>query len=223
MIDLHSHILHSVDDGSGSLEESHALVKELSLLGFLELIPTPHRHHLFYNVQPAEAAARIAELASSMVNRFSFEYMYHAGSLEDLPDLHELAQMASGWRVALIEFLPVMSRKADVEKAVYQLNVAGIAPLIAHIERYALPDEFWLELKSRYKVFYQICVRTLSRRFFDAKRNQVLRFLDFDIVDNAATDIHKIDQIRETEQGINYLVKHVPETWKNLFSLGFAG
>ena len=42
MIDLHSHILPNIDDGSKSLEESIAIIKQAVSNGVTDIIVTPH-------------------------------------------------------------------------------------------------------------------------------------------------------------------------------------
>ena len=42
MIDIHSHLLFNVDDGSRSIEESIELLKKMKNVGFDNVIITPH-------------------------------------------------------------------------------------------------------------------------------------------------------------------------------------
>lgn len=223
MIDIHSHLLHRLDDGPESVEESRECLRILAELGFDEIIPTPHRFHMLYSPAPEEAADRIAEIGSLLVRRFSFEYMYGNDLLESSSDLFELATTPSGWKVLLVEFLPLMSRKNDIEQAVFSLNLKGIAPLIAHIERYNMPDEIWRELKKRYSLYYQISLKTLSHGFFDNKRNQIIRLLDAELIDNAATDLHRLAKLPQIEQGLDFLRRKYPEQIERLFALSFEG
>jgi len=223
MIDVHSHILHQLDDGPDSVEESRACLSILADMGFTEIIPTPHRFHMLYNPSPDEVSDRISEIKSSLIQRFSFEYLFSTEVTETRGDINELTVTPKGWKVLLIEFLPLMSRKSDIEQALFTLNMHGIAPLIAHIERYGLTDEFWKEIKKRYAVFYQVSLKTLSARFFDAKRNQIIRLLDLGLIDNAATDLHRLAKIEQIEQGLEFLRKKFPSQIERLFSLSFEG
>lgn len=223
MIDPHSHILHQLYGGPESIEESRECLRILAEFSFEELIPTPLRFHMLYDPQPEDVADRVAEIGSLLIRRFSFEYMYAHDLVERQFDAFELSTTASGWKVLLVEFLPFMSRKNDIEQAVFSLNMKGIAPLIAHIERYSMPDEFWAELKKKYAVYYQISLKTLSNRFFDNKRNQIIRLLDAGLIDNAATDLHRLAKIQQIEQGLNYLHKKYSKQIARLFSLSFEG
>ena len=41
-IDIHSHILPNIDDGSKSIQETSSLLEEMALLGINKCIATPH-------------------------------------------------------------------------------------------------------------------------------------------------------------------------------------
>ena len=42
MIDIHSHLLYGIDDGSKSLEDSVRIISDLSKIGYTDIILTPH-------------------------------------------------------------------------------------------------------------------------------------------------------------------------------------
>ena len=42
MIDMHSHLLFSIDDGSKSIDESIKILKNLAEVGYTDIILTPH-------------------------------------------------------------------------------------------------------------------------------------------------------------------------------------
>ena len=47
-VDLHSHFIPGVDDGSKSFEESVGIIKQLADLGYRKVITTPHIQADFY-------------------------------------------------------------------------------------------------------------------------------------------------------------------------------
>ena len=49
LVDIHSHVLPGLDDGSKSLEQSLQLVKGLSDFGYTKLIATPHISEIYPN------------------------------------------------------------------------------------------------------------------------------------------------------------------------------
>jgi len=218
MIDLHSHLLFGLDDGPESVDESLEIIKYLSSFGFTELVPTPHKFHSLFNPGSAEVAEKIYDLKRSIVKRFSFEYNCIVNSIKELTDHHEICRTSDGSKVILVEYASGIVRRSDIEKSVQSLNNAGFVPLMAHIERYFKKDEFWIELKKKYKVFYQGSIRTLAKPNFNIKKKQLVRLMNSDMIDNLATDIHKASQLVKIEKGLDFIHKVFRNYEKNLFT-----
>lgn len=218
MIDLHSHVLPNIDDGPKTPEESVECIKALGSLGFTELIPTPHRYHIFYNPKEKDIRKSIAELDSPLIKRFSFEYTYNEGIIKKTKNLHELYVSPKNRRIILVEFHPFRAGKKDIEKAVFSLNAMNVHPLLAHVERYGHPDEFWKNLREKYRVFLQIGLKSFSSSIFNSNRHQMMRLLGKGIVDNAATDLHNIKQLLNVEKALKIISEKFPDRKSRLFS-----
>ncbi len=218
MIDLHSHVLPNIDDGPKTSEESLECIQGLEHLGFTEIVPTPHRYHIFYNPQEEDVRKSVAELESPLIKRFSFEYTYNEGIIKKTENLHELYVFPKNRRVILVEFHPFRAGKKDIEKAVFSLNAMNVHPLLAHIERYGHSDEFWENLRQKYKVFLQIGLKSFSSSIFNSSRRQIMRLLEKGIVDNAATDIHNIKQLSNVEKALKTISEKFPDRKSRLFS-----
>lgn len=50
MIDIHSHLIPRIDDGSKSFEETFAMIEEASRVGFTDIIATSHYMEDAYEV-----------------------------------------------------------------------------------------------------------------------------------------------------------------------------
>ncbi len=217
MIDLHSHLLPGLDDGPEEVSETLEIIKEMSSFGYIEIIPTPHKFHALYNPDPNIVMGRISALGKTMVRRFSFEYMCNIPKIKELSDHREFSRTKEGYKIIMVEFSPFVGKK-EIENSVFSLNAGGFIPLLAHIERYLKDDEFWLELKKKYKVFFQSSVRTLAKASFHIKRKQVIRFLEKGIIDNLGTDLHRASQLEQVEKGLNFFRNNFSALEKDLFS-----
>lgn len=217
MIDLHSHLLPGLDDGPEEVSETLEIIKEMSSLGYIEIVPTPHKFHALFNPDPNIVMGRISALNKTMVRRFSFEYMCNIPKIKALSDHREFSRTKNGYKIIMVEFSPFVSKK-EIETSVFSLNAGGFIPLLAHIERYLKDDEFWLELKKKYKVFFQSSVRTLAKASFHIKKKQVIRFLEKEIIDNLGTDLHRASQLESVDKGLSFLKNNFSGYGKDLFS-----
>ena len=118
----------------------------------------------------------------------------------------------------MVEFHSPLVSKSEIEKSVFSLNAGGFIPLLAHIERYLKDDDFWLELRKKYKVFFQSSVRTLSKAAFHPKKKQVIRFLEKGLIDNLGTDLHRASQLEMVEKGLTFFRNNFSGLNKDLFS-----
>lgn len=217
MIDLHSHLLPGLDDGPEEVSETLEIIKEMSSLGYIEIVPTPHKFHALYNPDPNIVMGRIAALKKTMVKRFSFEYMCNIPKIKELSDHREFSRTKNGYKIIMVEFSPFVGKK-EIENSVFSLNAGGFIPLLAHIERYLKDDEFWLDLRKKYKVFFQSSVRTLAKPSFHIKKKQVIRFLEKGLIDNLGTDLHRTTQLEKVEKGLTFFRNNFSGLGKDLFS-----
>ncbi|MBP5202363.1 hypothetical protein J6253_06470 [bacterium] len=217
MIDLHSHLLPGLDDGPEEVSETLEIIKEMSSFGYIEIVPTPHKFHALFNPDPNIVMGRISAIGKTMVRRFSFEYMCNIPKIKELSDHREFSRTKNGYKIIMVEFSPFVG-KSEIEKSVFSLNASGFIPLLAHIERYLKDDEFWLELKKKYKVFFQSSVRTLAKASFHIKKKQVIRFLEKEIIDNLGTDLHRASQLESVDKGLTFLKNNFSGYGKDLFS-----
>jgi protein-tyrosine phosphatase len=217
MIDLHSHLLPGLDDGPEEVSETLEIIKEMSSLGYIEIVPTPHKFHALYNPDPNIVMGRISAIGKTMVRRFSFEYVCNIPKIKELSDHREFSRTKNGYKIIMVEFSPFVGKK-EIENSVFSLNAGGFIPLLAHIERYLKDDEFWLELKKKYKVFFQSSVRTLAKASFHIKKKQVIRFLEKEIIDNLGTDLHRASQLESVDKGLTFLKNNFSGYGKDLFS-----
>jgi protein-tyrosine phosphatase len=139
VIDLHSHLLPGVDDGSRSLEQSVAVLRRMVRHGVTDVCLTPHllASQADEGV-PAEQDAAFRALSPVAPS----EVRLHRGAevMLDRPLSERVAAerkvTLGGTRYILVEF----PHRVTAETVYYALSVVkslGLVPVLAHPERYA--------------------------------------------------------------------------------------
>ena len=73
-VDIHSHILPGIDDGSKCIEDSLQMVKELNKLGFKKIIGTPHTYPGLYDNTKSKIESSYKLLFDKIDNKNSISY-----------------------------------------------------------------------------------------------------------------------------------------------------
>lgn len=188
MIDLHTHLLPGVDDGSPSIAASLPVLERFGRDGVELLVCTPHLRASEAARAPVERygeiLARLAEAAASGPTLAQgWEIML------DLPgmDLRAPALHLAGSPAALVEF-PRMNVPHGAAHELLRISMSGVIPVLAHPERYhgATMDQV-IEWRSVGAVIQMDAVMLFGRspmcRF-------ARRLLEAGLVDCIASDNH---------------------------------
>lgn len=200
MIDLHCHILPCIDDGPNTVEKSVALVKMELNDGVDTIAVTPHfisrkessvddfcrkRRHSINLMKESLRSESIdinvieaAEVALSM----------------DLPDLNGIEQLKyAGTDYMLVE-LPSGYYYDWIPQTLYNLQLLGITPVLAHVERYSYLIK---DSKNLYDLVNAGCVAQMNASFllrsdfFTLKR--IHRLVERDLIHLIVTDSHSVE------------------------------
>ena len=140
MIDLHCHILHGLDDGPDSLDESLAMARRAVEDGVRAIVATPHTLNGIYINRVSEVTSRVTALQEILSeNRIELQ-IYVGGDVHLCP--HMLDRIDSGDAVTINDAkkfilleLPSQSIPEGVMEEVFSLKLNGITPIITHPER----------------------------------------------------------------------------------------
>lgn len=139
--DMHSHLLPGIDDGSPDMATTVDFIRELQQLGYQKLITTPHiLWDLYKNTRPLilEKAALVKEALHSKGIAIEFavaaEYFMDDYFNQLLKSGEPLLTLKDNW--VLVEF-SFVSEPYDLAQNLFDLEINGYLPVIAHPERYA--------------------------------------------------------------------------------------
>ena len=140
-VDIHSHILYGIDDGSKSLESSIEIIKQHIEMGFKDIVLTPHyienSEYVANNKKKKELLETIKKEIKKQkldINLYLGNEVFINNNIEQLLKNNEISSI-NGSRYILIE-LPLHNKIKNITDIIYELKIKGIIPIIAHPERY---------------------------------------------------------------------------------------
>jgi len=136
MIDIHSHPLWQVDDGAETLEDAVAMCQIAAEDGITHLVATPHFNYV-YPFNPQVNRQKLAELQSAVgeVPKLLLGCDFHL-SYDNLQKLVETPMdfTINQSSYLLVEF-PDQFVPEQLDRVFYDVQVAGLTPIITHPER----------------------------------------------------------------------------------------
>ncbi|OPJ55323.1 tyrosine-protein phosphatase [Alkalithermobacter paradoxus] len=141
MIDIHCHIIHNVDDGSSSIEESIEMAKIAERDGIKKIINTSHYHLYSHYVTGKSLEEKVNEF-NKLLQEKNIDVKVYVGnelyySKELISKLDKLDYYSlNNSKYVLIEFPPDNLPK-DMEDIIYEFKIRNYIPILAHIERYS--------------------------------------------------------------------------------------
>ncbi len=145
MIDIHSHILNNVDDGSESLENSIEILKKAEKAGFTDIILTPHYIEEYYENTKSIIREKISELKNEVYNENIIVELHHGNEIllsENTLSLLNEVQISTLAESRYILFeLPFSNKMLNLRQLVFDIKASGYIPILAHPERYTYIQE----------------------------------------------------------------------------------
>ncbi|WP_433778978.1 tyrosine-protein phosphatase [Flavobacterium anhuiense] len=138
-VDIHSHILPGIDDGAKNMTKSIELVSALQKLGVSQMVTTPHINHYVWNNSPEIIQSKLKETQKTLEeNKIKmpvqaaaeyfidswFENHFKEEKLLTLKDNYVLVEMS------------YLNAPLNIYKTIFEIQVAGYIPVLAHPERY---------------------------------------------------------------------------------------
>ncbi|WP_018757168.1 tyrosine-protein phosphatase [Paenibacillus terrigena] len=198
MIDIHSHILPGIDDGSQSIEESIAMAKAAVAEGIKTIIATPHHANGRYDNEANDVQRRVLQLNQRLAIEDiplkvlpGQEIRVYNQLIRDLEQRKVRTLDESSYM--LIEF-PTSKIPNDFSNLLHELRVLGITAIIAHPERNAeiLKDLNVLEELIEQGALAQMTSHSLNGLFGAKIKDISLEMCERNLVHFIASDAHNL-------------------------------
>lgn len=207
-VDMHSHLIPGIDDGSQSMDETIAMLAKFESLGFEKVITTPHIMSDFYRNTPEiilgglENVRKTAkELNLNIKIEAAAEYYFDETLIERLENDEKL--LTFGDNYILFEF-SFHVEPPQIEKLLFELLSRDYKPVLAHFERYAFlfdkPEKAkeWRDMGINIQMNYN----SLGGHYGPDVKRQAEWLVDNKMIDFVSTDCHRMDHLMILEKNL---------------------
>lgn len=203
-VDVHSHLLPGIDDGSPDVQTSIALIRGLNQLGLRKFICTPHIFtELYPNNRQTIAAAldvvkeKIKDTELDVEVDMAAEYMIDGdfkldGDLLTMPGKYILIEMS------------YLNETPNIEQVIFDLQIKGHVVMLAHPERY----NFYHGNLARYHrlkdmgCMFQLNLLSITGYYGKEVGVAADYMLKHKMYDFAGTDLHHEKHLKVLSEGV---------------------
>lgn len=196
MIDIHTHVIPNVDDGSPNLETSLEMIKHEISIGVDTIYCTPHHIYHRYEKSIAEIKANF-QLLKEAVEKENLPVKLYLG--QEICYTHRediLGMLKAGKLLALnntnrvlLEF-SFTREPEDLLDIIYNFSVNGYEVIVAHVERYEWMTYEKVEALISEGAKIQINSNAVIGLTTWKEKRFVKKLLKHDLVDYVASDTH---------------------------------
>lgn len=207
-VDIHSHLLPGIDDGARTFADSLRLTKALQSFGVTQIITTPHIiQHVWDNSQEdIEALSTITKsnletenilipfkAAAEYLMDDQFVRLFQSKNLLTLKDNYVLVEMS------------YINAPIQLYTILFDLQVAGYTPILAHPERYLFYQNNFDEYKKlkRAGCLFQLNLLSVVGYYGALINKTAEKLLSQGLYDYVGSDVHHDNHITAFSQKVS--------------------
>lgn len=200
-IDVHSHLLPGIDDGSQSIEETIGMLLKFVDLGYQKVITTPHIMQDHYPNTSKIIKKGLEEVREEIVKSnipisidAAAEYYFDEFLFTKIKEGDILT---FGDNFVLFE-LSFVSKPHNLDQLIFDFKTNNYTPVLAHYERYPYlynRGMGYVEQLKEKGLKIQVNLNSLTGHYGKPVQKQAELLIDSKLVDLVGTDCHRIEHL----------------------------
>ena len=193
--DIHSHLIPGIDDGAQTMEQSIALIEQMSNLGYKKLITTPHIMNDYYKNTPEIILSGLADVRKAIADK-GIDIEIEAAAEYMLDDGFELKMkegnlLTFGDKYILFE-MSYMTEYPRLAEVIFALQTDGYKVVLAHPERY----NYWHHQFEKYEdlkdrgVYLQMNINSLTGWYSPSSKLIAQKLISRNMINFLGSDLH---------------------------------
>lgn len=204
-VDIHSHLIPGIDDGAKTIDDTKYLISELQKTGFKKFITTPHTFTGFWDntkegILEKEKETNLLLAKNNISLKAASEYLLddHFASLFKKGDLLTLKD-----NLVLVE-MSYLNAPIHLYDLLFDLQVAGYKPVLAHPERYLFYHKNFDEFKKLKNAgcYLQLNLLSTVGYYGSEVAETAKKILEKGLYDFVGSDVHHQKHIKAFENKI---------------------
>lgn len=206
-IDIHSHLLPGIDDGAKTINHTLKLFKAFHEIGISQIITTPHISHYIWNNSSITIEEKHTE-TQIFLDENDIKIPFQAAAEYFIDDWFEdhfknekLLTLKDNYVLVEISY---QSAPVELYKTLFELQVAGYVPVLAHPERYLYYRKNFDEYEKLKKAgcLFQLNLLATVGYYGERITKVAEELLKKGMYDFAGTDVHHMKHIASFDEKI---------------------
>lgn len=209
-IDIHSHLIPGIDDGSKSAAQSMLLIGNLKKIGFTDFIATPHIIKTVWDNSPETILPAQKTLNDALTNigqdthvRAAAEYMMDDSFLQLVESNSPLLTLKDKYVLVEMSYINPPIQLYDI---IFKLRLMGYQPVLAHPERYVFYHSTPAEYDKLKKAgcLLQLNLLSVVGYYGEKVAKTAEKLLLSGKYDFAGSDVHHENHVRSFEKKLMF-------------------
>jgi len=204
-VDIHSHLLPGIDDGARTFGDTLQLTQALQGFGIAEFITTPHIiQHVWDNTHENIKTKKVATLLELEKHQITVPFRAAAEYLMDdqFVKLFQSGDLLTLKKNYVLVEMSYINAPIQLYSILFDLQVAGYIPVLAHPERYLFyHNNFneYLKLKKAGCLF-QLNLLSVVGYYGDGITKIAEKLLQKGMYDFVGSDVHHVNHVAAFDQ-----------------------
>jgi tyrosine-protein phosphatase YwqE len=211
-VDMHSHLLPAIDDGSKNMQETFAMIERMKTMGYQKIITTPHIMGDYYKNTPETIGEKLNEVKKHLYDQgleieleAAAEYYVDESLVKKLKSKEKLLTFGDNYLLIETSYLNEPSNFAEV---IMLIKENGYWPILAHPERYQYLYVDFEKYERLYAldISFQLNINSVGGYYGKQAKFFAKKLIDKSMIGFIGSDCHSmkhldvLEKTRETEE-----------------------
>ncbi len=201
-VDIHSHLLPGIDDGSKSIENTLLLIERMSSYGIKNFITTPHVLGDVYPNTSTIIKEKLAEVKLALQEKNFSDIKIHAAAeymmdekFSELLKVGDILTLKDNFILVEMSYFNAPFNLYDI---LFEIQLKGYKPVLAHPERYVF---YHNDFQNFYKLkkagcLFQLNLLSLTQQYGKSVQGTAEKLLKENLYNFVGTDTHHENHLR---------------------------